>query len=204
MRATLINIILLLVLFFFGSCVKHALTPVEYMQYIENEKNGLRVKKTVSEFEFVLQYKPIEYVMLMETKDPNTNTVTAGKYKNELTGFQYYTLKIRSTANNELLAAGISDEREYYQRLEYFMSAMQDDISLVEGKDTLPCTLFHYERVYGVGPYTTFVLGFPDDPKGEIKDKQFIYDDHVLGTGRIEEIINATNIKAIPKLLLKQ
>jgi hypothetical protein len=176
----------------------------EYAMWIENTDNGLSIKKEIADFEFRLIYKPIDYVIAYEYKKGGLQKDSIVKRKEHLKNYQYYTLKIKSTTDNELMRAGIQSDNEYYERLEYFTSNMQDDMVLVDGKDTLPCVLYHFERNYGVSPYNTMVMAFEDKVKQNEKtnDKLFIYDDKILGTGKIAIKINGTDIDNSPALKL--
>lgn len=178
---------------------KRTLSPQEYALYIENPDNGLCVKKQIDKFEFTLQYKPVEYIALIETKDVHITTATLNQKKEELGKMQYFTLKVKANNADEFLKSGIATEEEYFQRLEYFMSMAQDDISLIDGKDTLACALYHYERNYGIAPVNNIVLAFPSSIQTNTT-KTFVYDDKVLGTGKLQIEINSTHINKIPQL----
>lgn len=185
-----------------GSCSKSRLVPGEYVNWVKNPENGLVASKKMGAFEFSLLYKPVEYIALMEARGHSVSKEDVNKRKQELDGMQYYTLKIATTKDNEIMKTGITSEYEYYQRLEYFISPAQDDISIVEGKDTLPCQLYHFERNYGVAPYSTIVLGFPKSGEtGEKNDKLFIYNDRVLGTGPVMLAIRQSDIDNVPELI---
>ena len=194
--ATILSVVL-----FFENCKKDELSPVEYAAWVENESNGLKVKKNISDYEFTLLYKPLDYVVVREMKSEELKKKLLDERKKELEGMQYYTLKIKSNTSNDLMKTGISSEDEYYQRLEYFMSPAQDDISLIDGRDTLPCLLYHFERNYGLAPFNNIVLGFAKtEDKKEQKDKTLIYDDQVLGTGKIQITIKGNDIEQLPLL----
>jgi hypothetical protein len=93
---------------------------------------------------------------------------------------------------------------EFTSRLAYFTGIMQQDIFLVEGKDTLPCLLYHFERTYGVDPRSTFLLGFPlAQVKNEaMVDKTLFFDDRGLGSGPVMISISNENLNTLPSLKL--
>jgi hypothetical protein len=183
------------------SCSKRDLSPLQYVKWVENESNGLKLKKGIGDHEFSIQYKPLEYIALMEKKDERISENEVSKRTNELKGMEYYTFRISSTKNKEILTDNIGSENEYYERLQYCMSPMQDDINLVKGTDTIPCALFHFERTYGMTHYCNFVLGFPtDNEKDKTEDRKFIYNDRLFGNGPVILGISAKNISNIPNL----
>ena len=205
-RWRLKNIGCLLSILLLASCGKDVLAPKEYANYIRNEKNGLQVSKTIDGFEFSLLYKPVEYIALMQDKDENISKSVLDEKTKPMQGMQYYTFTIKTESGQELMREGISAENEYYERLDYIVSYMQNDISLIDGKDTLPCALFHYERNYNIAPQNNFVLGF-EIPKAEentVTDKTLVFNDQILGIGKLMLTINSNAIKNIPQLKLSK
>lgn len=190
------------------SCGKETLAPKEYVNFIRSEKSGLLVSKTIDGFEFSLLYKPCEYIALMQDKDENISKIALDEKIKLMQGMQYYTFTIKTESGQELMREGISAENEYYERLDYIVSYMQNDLSLIDGKDTLPCALFHYERNYNVAPQNNFVLGFekPKSTTGEgannATDKTLVFNDQILGIGKLMLTINSSAIQNIPQLKL--
>ena len=189
------------------------LTTLDYMNWIENKENGLKVEKKISDFVYTALYKPYEYLALFELKKDNIRKKELYEKMNEYDGLQYFTFRI--TAENqqqELLKVGIDSDDAYYARIEYFSFKMQNDFKLMEGKDTLDCVLFHFERVYGLAPYATFVLGFPlakgaqnkdtTIVRNSYEDKTIIYADKIFGTGNIYMTIRKEDLNRIPELVV--
>jgi hypothetical protein len=178
----------------------------EYMNWVENKNNGLSVEKNIGEITFSALYKPYSYLAVMELKNDSLNEKKIKSKIKEYEGLQYFTFKI--AANNqqqELLRVNIGSEGDYYSRLEYFSFEMQHDFKLIEGKDTLDCALYHYERVYGLAPYATLVLGFPF-AKGEqqkpYQNKTISYTDKIFGAGKVNMTFKGENLNRIPALVV--
>lgn len=180
------------------SCSTPSLDPVEYAHWIEDESNGLKVSKELDDFEFELQYRPIEYVSVIESRGEPITDQALKVYQTDRSGLQYYNLKITSKVSAEMLKTGIYSEEEYRSRLYYFTGPAQYDISLVQGQDTLPCLLFHFERNYGIAPYNNIVLAFENSITNE--DRQFLFFDQVLGVGTVKLTIARESIDGIPAL----
>lgn len=175
------------------------LSPRAYVAWVEDKNNGLKVEKTIEEFTYTLQYKPLEYVALMELKKDAVGGLELNKKIEEYDGLQYYTFRISTESRMELLKKNLKETNEYYGRIQYFSFDMQKDLKLIEGKDTLNCVLFHFERVYGLAPYATFVLGFP--LTDGINDKTLFYDEQVFGSGKIYLTIQSKNCKKTPSVI---
>lgn len=185
-----------------GCGERQSLRPADYVHWVEDPSNGLKTEKRIGEYLFVLQYKPLEYLVLKTTKDINITAARLEEEKKEIEELQYYTFQVgEAEGSSDGLTVGASESSEFYGRIQYFTSAVQRDFKLVEGKDTLPCVLHHFERTYGLTPYTSFVLGFPKSRKVSAEDKTFIYEDKVIGSGTIKITIPASCINNIPHLI---
>lgn len=184
------------------ACTTNELVPMAYRSWIEDEANGLKVRKEISDFKFTFFYKPLEYIAVVESPDMTREGLQ--QRVKELDGYQYYTLKIETQKYDELLKAGADSEREYYQHLEYFVSMMQDDLVLIDGNDTLPCVLYHFEQNYHLAPFNNILLAFEkkDQEALQAGDKTLLYDDFILGTGTVKMTIKGSAIDNVPKLKL--
>lgn len=182
---------------FISSCVKKKLPASEYVNYIESEKNGLNVSKTIGDICYRVQYKPQDYILLKENKSDQSIVK-----KQDLKDMQYYTLQYALKEKNEdILKAHLNNSNEYYARSNYFSFDLQQDIYLVEGKDTLPCRLFNYVNSYGLSPKADFVLAFDKTANTAKEDKTIVIEDKVYGGGVIKLKIEKENIKDIPELI---
>ncbi len=171
----------------------------DYATWIEDINNGLKVEKTIEDFTYSLQYKPTEYVALLELKKDSVHLSELNKKISEYDGLQYFSFRISTESRTELLKKNLAGANEYYGRIQYFSFDMQKDLKLIEGKDTLDCVLFHFERVFGLAPYATFVLGFPI-VNGE-HDKTLYYNEKVFGAGKIYLTVKSKNIKKLPSVI---
>ena len=194
------NILTILSILLLSSCFREALPPAEYKSWVENKENGLWVAKELGDFEFSILYKPTDYVALLELNPDSVEEQKIENSKKELGDMQYFTLKIKASQGNDLLKTRVESEMQYFERLNYLSTFMQDDIKLIEAGDTLPCKLFHMERNYGLAPYNNFVLGFAAT-KNE-NDKQVEINDKVFGVGKVILKVSKEDVDNIPQLKL--
>lgn len=183
-----------------GKEVPEFLSPREYVSWIEDKNNGLKVEKKIGEFTYMFQYKPTDYVVAMDLKMDSISKAIFQKKGDEYSGLQYFNFRISTESGGELLKKNVADERDYYGRIQYFSFDMQNDLKLIDGKDTLKCLLFHFERVFGLAPYATFLLGFPVSQNRE--NKTLFYDDKIFGLGRIYLTVQSKNINKLPSLIV--
>lgn len=167
--------------------------------WVEDASNGLIVEKEINEYRFSTIYKPLDYIV---AKDLNKNEITKEELatnKAEIEDLQYFTFRIGLKANEgDLLKHNLREANEYYARVEHFSFAMQNDIVLFQGQDTLKCVLYHFERTYGATPFLNFNLAFEKTLNNG--DKTLIIDDQVLGIGRVKLTIPKEKIIKAPKL----
>lgn len=193
------------IIFFFGSmmlfsCAQKELSVKDYLAWVNNPENGLKVSKEIKDYKIELFYKPAEYIAINEQKTTEIDTALFYQRIKEIKDFQYYTLKIESLKGTEMMRTNIASEHEYSQRLQYFSDLVQYDLSLEENNDTLTCQLFHFERNYGVAPYNNIVLGFPKPTQENAKT--LVFNDQMLGIGKIKLKIEKENIDNIPNIIL--
>jgi hypothetical protein len=179
-----------------------SLLPSEYVNWVQDEKNGLKKEKNIEDITFFMQYKPVDYVICQEEKNDSIKKELRNKKASELSDMEYYDLKIMITnGEGELLKYGISSPQDYNERVKYYAFQMQNDISMVENGDTIPCGLYHFERAYDVSPFSTFLLGFKKSKKEKVDgEKTIIFYDKVYDKGIIKFTFNNKEQNNIPKL----
>ncbi len=178
--------------------VPDKLSPREYIAWVDDKTNGLKVEKTIGEFTYMFQYKPTDYVAIMDLKKDSIKKEELTSKTEEYSGLQYCNFRISTESQGELLKKNVVNESDYYGRIQYFSFDMQKEVKLIEDTDTLDCVLFHFERVFGLAPYATFLLGFPRTEN--TGNKTLLYDDKIFGAGKIYLTVKLKNIKNVPSV----
>ncbi len=177
------------------------LDPKSYMAWVRDGDNGLKRDKTVGEITFSIQYKPLEYIVCLEEKKDKIAESLVQQKVSELSDMQYFDLSISlNEGRRELLKYQLSSPQQYNERVNYFAFAMQKDIVLVQGDDTLPCVLYHFERAYDVTPSSTFLLGFSLNRHAHFEDKTLILYDKTFDKGTIKIAFDKDEFTKIPRL----
>ncbi len=183
------------------SCGKKELSAREYVQYLESEKSGARQEKNIADIKIAVQYKTAAYMALKEKREEATavkETVT------KLKGMQYYTIKYSLTnSETDIMKYNLASQSDYYERLNYMSFGMQNDASLIQGKDTLSCVLFNHVRNYGISPYTEIVLGF-EETENELafkENKTLLINDRAFGLGYLKFLFQKNDLNDLPELI---
>ncbi len=173
--------------------------PGEYIRMFDEAGKGLMEEKTLGDLSFALHYKTPAYMALKENFESAASTAKLKELIHNYDGYEYYTLRIKvnQQAGKDILTYNSGGAADYEERVKYFAFDMQHDLRLIAGTDTLPCSLFHFERNYGITDYANFLISFPQvkDPK---QDRTFIYEDKKLGAGMVKLSIKAEDINNLP------
>jgi hypothetical protein len=183
------------------SC-QNTLDTAEYRKYVHSEENGLRKQKQVGPILAEVQYQPVPYILLHEFRDEPVSSDEYDKRASEMEGTQQYVLRLSIKGDSKINVTNykVSTVDEQQERLYYLSYQLQDDIYLVDGQDTLPPSLCHFERLYDLADFRNFVLAFERRPGNEGKDKTIVLDAPFLGTGPIKLKFEAKDLANIPKL----
>jgi len=202
MRKAINYIIYILVLCTGISCKKNMKTP-DYVRYINNKNNGLIKTTQTDGWEYDVQYRPGDYIILMENKGVPDDSVL-NKREAELKGTAWFNIVIKRIDNQVTpLRYDISSLDEYDTRLNYFLNEAAKDIKLVNGKDTLLPKSYLFENNYNLTPQETMIVGFylPAGDNYPIKDMQLSYIDKVFKNGIIRAQFSKTVLNHIPNLI---
>jgi hypothetical protein len=170
-----------------------SLTKKEYVKWIETPENGLKKNKTVEGFYYEIQYKPVAYIVIKK----NSDSITVKDYE----ALHYIDLELSHKDFPELMKLGLEQQEDYYHRLKYYSFDIQNDLTLIDGQDTMKCVFSHFERTYGILPYIKIVAAF-EKSKKQGGDKTFSYTDKIFNKGIINLKIKEKALKNIPKIII--
>ncbi|HTA81450.1 MAG TPA: hypothetical protein VK783_00820 [Bacteroidia bacterium] len=185
------------------SC-KHGVTPSEYVKYVEKTENGLHIEKQFNGVGYTLQYEPVAYCVMLEERSFNIPEDVFKKEYDRFKGLEHYVLRINKTDMDSLINK-LGDTSKYKKGItEYFDFRIQKDIKLIEGLDTIPCSICQADANSGISEYYTFSLGFSEKnaelASAQEADRVIEYENKILHTGKISLVVTGKNIKNIPGL----
>ncbi|MDB5258014.1 MAG: hypothetical protein JWM14_2709 [Chitinophagaceae bacterium] len=178
-----------------------SLQPYEYVSYIDQEDNGLHVNKQFEELHFEVTYKPTDYLVVKELKQKEILPADYATVRQDYKDMHYFLLSIKNTSSEtDVLKYKISTQAAYSERLKYFAFGMERDLRLVEGTDTIPCSMVLYERNYGISRQANFMIAFPVTDTSAVHDKTILFEDKIFGMGMLKFNVSKESIDAIPPL----
>jgi len=182
------------------SCNK-GMPPAEYVKYVENPNNGLKIKQEVNGVSYSLQYEPVAYCVMLEKR---SFSIPDDEFKTEydrFKGLEHYTFRIDKGAMDSLVNK-LGDTSKYKKGVaEYFNFWIQKDIKMITGNDTIPCSICEGDANTGMAQYYTFSLGFSykNDPEPQT-DRYIVFNNKILHTGNITMCVKEKDVKNIPVL----
>lgn len=193
----------ILIAFMLGlaSCSNREVPPAEYVHYVQNPANGLQVNQKVNGVSYTLQYEPVDYCVMLEKRSFSIPKEVFKQEYNRFKGLEHYTLKIDKEGTDKLMNV-LSDTSAYKKsKTTYFDFAIQKDIKLIEGTDTIPCSICQLDANTGISPYYTYTLGFyHKSGTAGSADRVVYFQSKPLNTGNVLLCVKNKAIKNIPGL----
>jgi hypothetical protein len=202
MKNMQVNKQLFYLLVFLGACRPSALPEDKYLNWMKDQKNGCHKVKKVGDISLEVQYKPTDFVMAEEIDGRMLSAQEYSNRKKEIDGLQYFDLRIKD--NSGLIEGETGSKQEMNERLYYFSYEFENDLTLIDGNDTLPCVLYHFERTYNLKNTRNFVIGFEKKNRKEMEDKCLVIDSRALGLGIVKIKIDKEALENIPVLENKE
>ena len=178
-------------------------TPGEVKAFLADKEKKNNYETKIQEVNFKLRHISGEEMALREFGDlPKATQAMFDSAAKAYEGKLYFRLEISIDGFNEELMHYRPDasgsEAAFEERVSYYSFGMQKDICIVVAeKDTIPCTMYHYERNYGVSPNNRFMLGFE---ASALKNAVLVYDNPYLPTGTVKFALSEQDLSSHPQI----
>jgi hypothetical protein len=180
-----LTIFILTVLFY--SCSGN-LSNEEYISWVENEQNGLKIKRSSAAAEYILQYEPSFYKALSFSQYGKGEGLR--KAKEQFEDLNHFMLKVNPKAS------AFTKEAELSRFLAY---DLREKIRFTEGADTLDKTvMYHLESSGGISPYHRIMLAFPK--AGATATLKLIIEPNKMDSGRQEFLLGKSALNKLKSI----
>lgn len=195
----------LLLLLAYGCQSEKAVSPEEYVRWVRDAENGLRITQAQNGFDFELQYKPHTYEALMQFSHPKAvNQEQVNEHIDAIKGHQYLNLTISSQQGENIIEQVASSDEGQADRQTYFLYGMRENLYLLQGQDTLPCLMFHQEQDPTNKSRKRFLLSFAGHTNTQNQGCKLLFEDAVLGTGPVSLELPAKRFENMPSILYQK
>jgi hypothetical protein len=181
-----------------------SMNVADFVKWCYDKKNQLNKVKEISELKYNLCYMPAASMAFVELR---TEQYDYTKYKETCLNYSemtYFNLKIEIPKNSgEILKYNLSSAGQYDKRVRYISFDMQNDICIIQDKDTLKPGLYQFERVFEVAPYATVMLAFDNKKFKPEKEFTICYNDKLFDKGYVKfnykngQLVNLPNINGL-------
>lgn len=201
-------IVLILMLYVFVSCQKQGVQTYEItsgadvQKFVNTNKEKNVYTTKIDNVNFKLTYISKEEMALREVED--LSKMTQASFDSLVKAYDQllmFNLEVEIDGFNEEMLHYKLDgnaEASFNERVQYYAFHMQKDIHLVlNEKDTIPCSMYHFERNYGISPKNNFMFGFNT---ATIKNAVVVYNNAYLTTGPVKFALNEQDILNHPQI----
>ena len=172
----------------------------EYVQAYAKQQVGTSSKK-IGAVGYSLMYMPTDYMVLKENRGRDLTAPVLKSLRRDYEDQEYYILEMSIDGfHDELMKYKVQSPEEYAARVDYYAFKFQQDIVMVQGEDSIPCSVYHFERNYGLSPKARFILGFYKPAPA--KDRTIVCHERYLGTGPVKFTLAAADMAELPTLKL--
>lgn len=187
----------------FASC-RQKMQATSYFNHFNSFQEGSYVEVENNNIVYQLQKRPKEFQALNALK--GTGQIEEATVNPQIDSFgddNLYCLRIKLKKGNEdLLRYNLSEENEYYQRVE-LLSAQFGTMTygVTNNRDTVYTGFHHFERAYQMRPFIQVLFSLSNKEGGN--PDQIVFDDFVFNQGEaivFDQLINYN--KQLPKLAI--
>jgi hypothetical protein len=97
------------------------------------------------------------------------------------------------------LRNNLSNDEDYYSRLNYLNFNFSKDILMISGTDTLPCVFYHFENTYDAQSANHILLGFDGKKNTDDNGFQILLYPKFLNVGIIKFAFEKDDLNRLPK-----
>jgi hypothetical protein len=151
----------------------------EKIQSLLPEEGDYMSTKMIDDIQFEMIPQPAEKRIYLLTGNQNPTEVDL----KDANGIICYELRISHSSGKDVLE--LPNIRKKEDRVTYFATDFGNHIKMIVDRDTLPCTMCHFERNFSYAPYQSFQIGFPYNKEWKNKPHHLIIQDDYFGFGEL-------------------
>jgi hypothetical protein len=152
------SVFLLMFGFFVITGCQKKLISSDYVNWFKHSKENL-ISSNSENFIYEIRYISPEASLLMEFGEQKDSIE---KYLHEDKEWSKFELKIfAKDKKQDVLKYAIQNDIEYYERLQYLIAHINQDIQVIDKTNKeVPCAFHHYERTYKITPFANVIISF--------------------------------------------
>jgi hypothetical protein len=179
-----------LLLFALGSCGKKINNMSDFSSYLNEQENGLTMRKAVNGVVITVQYLPPEYLALKESRDsslqqPASYDSLLSYYRRSESFIVTFGPDEAKGNQSDIMFDDVNNFQEYVDRSMELNFDMEEKIRLKTGDKEYAPVLSSLENTYGLSKDRKVNLVFTPDKNTDNQQYDFVYEDETFGVGTL-------------------
>lgn len=176
-------------------------TPQELEKYVQKEDNGLKKANTIGDVSLSMAYRPTS-LLINQTLSAAPTPQEVDSLKQIFEKNLYFALSL-SGAGKEIETYKIANGAAFGERIQTLAFGMGQMLTIMnEKQDTLPLVDYFYQRTFGVGKSSDFLLVLDRDKVMQGKECNFLLREFGLGIGNQSFKFSTSDIDKTPEIHL--
>jgi hypothetical protein len=186
-----------------GGCSnKRKLPPKEFIGFLSSSESGLTLKKNFNGINYKARMYTPELLALTQSESPINSEPELKKKAAECSDRLNFIFFIEDESKiNYTVKSTVFDKQRYGAIMAYANTDMKNDFMLVQGKDTLACSILHLEPANSVHPLLRISLGF-NGVNPTTKEYTLVYNDNIFNNGPIKFHYSQSTFDHLPEVKL--
>jgi hypothetical protein len=169
------------------SCSKKSVnSPAEYLAFCSHPDNGLVVDKEFNNILYKAKLQTPEAILFGAEQDFKSSS----EYHQKLVGLKdklnFVFLIEDVKGSSRQVRSAVFNKSSYGSMLAYANTDLAKDFTLLQGTDTIYCSVVHLEAANSVQPIIRIALGFDGIDTTKAKDFTLIYNDNFFQNGPLK------------------
>ncbi len=185
------------ILLLVNACKPKSLEPSDLISWVQNRDNGLVKEEVIGEAKYTVMYMPPQYLLAKSLLNLDSFAINSNSDCNHC-----FVIKMEPVdGKSQFLTLGAMGKSEPYERINYYMNDIAQDINILVGNDTVCMDNLVLERYYNVSPSQNLVVAFRT-PGADMQGKgvRLSINDRSIHTGQMNFEFSSSLMKDIPKL----
>jgi len=175
----------------------------EYHTWAQKNRSLRVIHQASEDYLFELEYRPHSLLIAQELGDDAAPTTIENKY-DQVKDLQYFNLFVSPIQAKGMSTVSSENKHDLSALGSYLSYGMQDDLILVEGRDSFECVLYHFESFADLNQKNNIVLAFESNDVENKKEKTVILKHGYLNNQPLSFNFNKETLNQIPLLSWKK
>lgn len=181
-------------------CSSRVETVEDLQEFINASRNGLKKEKQIGNVNISITNRPTDLLVDQELGNKTPTKEEVDKLRSKYGKYWYFVLSL-SANGDEIENYNIGSQANFGSRIQELAFGMNQNVYMVTSNaDTLQMADYHYQRTFGVGNSSDFLLAFDREETKKADELKIVLKDMGLGVGINRFKFELNDLKNAPTL----